>query len=521
MLGELAAAAARALETQTLSEDAARGRRLAEVDRLRVRPARGRRARPAHAARGDQGGGDTLRQTDVSWPDGRPRRAARDDRGRRRPARRPGRQPARPQPAAGRRAGVDAEPVRAGRGRGPRPLAGAAERSASTWPTTCRWCSPTRLCSNGSSPTSSTTRCGTRRPVGSRSATPAAATGSCCEVVDHGPGVPPERDADVPAVPAARRPRRRTASGWVWPSPGFTEAMDGAIGRRADARRRPDDERRPAPVAEAVSPRVLVVDDDAPLARALAINLRGPRLRVETPRRGQRARAPPRPPPGPRRPRPRTARTWTASTCSTACAAGRARRSSCCRPATARREKVAALDAGADDYVTKPFGMDELLARVRAALRRARPARDEPVVGPTRSPSTSRPSGSPRDGGEVRLTPTEWHLLEVLVRHPGRSSPSASCCRRSGARPTPPRRTTCGSTCAAAPQAGAGAGPPPPPAHRARHGLPLRGVTVVSGEAAYPSRPGQFCTRWSPERPVDLARPDQAEDTTDPGGSTA
>lgn len=84
-------------------------------------------------------------------------------------------------------------------------------------------------------------------------------------------------------------------------------------------------------------------------------------------------------------------------------------------------DKVEALDAGADDYVTKPFGMDELLARLRVMERRTAPADDDaaPVVtfgdvivdlGATRV--TVR-------GEEVRLTPTEWHLLEVLLRNPG------------------------------------------------------------------------------------------------------
>jgi two-component system KDP operon response regulator KdpE len=86
--------------------------------------------------------------------------------------------------------------------------------------------------------------------------------------------------------------------------------------------------------------------------------------------------------------------------------------------------KVAALDAGADDYVTKPFGMDELLARLRAAVRRAAPAPDEPVVttpdftvdlAAKRVTRTSVPSSV-----DVRLTPTEWQLLEILVRNRGR-----------------------------------------------------------------------------------------------------
>jgi two-component system KDP operon response regulator KdpE len=82
--------------------------------------------------------------------------------------------------------------------------------------------------------------------------------------------------------------------------------------------------------------------------------------------------------------------------------------------------KVAALDAGADDYVTKPFGMGELLARIRAALRRAGAGGDAPVV--TTADFTIDLAGGrvERDGHEVRLTPTEWHLLEILVRNPGK-----------------------------------------------------------------------------------------------------
>ncbi len=85
------------------------------------------------------------------------------------------------------------------------------------------------------------------------------------------------------------------------------------------------------------------------------------------------------------------------------------------------QQKVAALDAGADDYVTKPFGMDELLARLRAALRRGAPAPDEPVIV-TADFSVDLAAKRVRlaSGSDVRLTPTEWQLLEVLARHPGR-----------------------------------------------------------------------------------------------------
>jgi two-component system, OmpR family, KDP operon response regulator KdpE len=83
-------------------------------------------------------------------------------------------------------------------------------------------------------------------------------------------------------------------------------------------------------------------------------------------------------------------------------------------------DKVAALDAGADDFVTKPFGMDELLARLRAALRRTAPAEEEAVIDTADFTIDLAAKKVQRDGEEVRLTPTEWHLVEVLVRNRGR-----------------------------------------------------------------------------------------------------
>jgi two-component system, OmpR family, KDP operon response regulator KdpE len=83
-------------------------------------------------------------------------------------------------------------------------------------------------------------------------------------------------------------------------------------------------------------------------------------------------------------------------------------------------DKVAALDAGADDYVTKPFGMDELLARLRAALRRAAPAEEEAVMETKDFTVDLTAKRVTTSGGEVRLTPTEWHVVETLVRNAGR-----------------------------------------------------------------------------------------------------
>jgi len=84
----------------------------------------------------------------------------------------------------------------------------------------------------------------------------------------------------------------------------------------------------------------------------------------------------------------------------------------------AEAAKVAALDAGADDYVTKPFGMDELLARLRAALRRSAPAEETAVVVTSDFTIDLAAGRVQRNGGDVHLTPTEWHVLDILVRHP-------------------------------------------------------------------------------------------------------
>ncbi len=98
-------------------------------------------------------------------------------------------------------------------------------------------------------------------------------------------------------------------------------------------------------------------------------------------------------------------------------------------------DKVEALDAGADDYITKPFGVEELLARMRAAVRRTGAAEDLPrvqlgqltvdlaakrVTRQAPVPAGNGGATTAGSGEDIRLTPTEWHLLEVLLRNPGK-----------------------------------------------------------------------------------------------------
>jgi two-component system, OmpR family, KDP operon response regulator KdpE len=165
---------------------------------------------------------------------------------------------------------------------------------------------------------------------------------------------------------------------------------------------------------------VLVVDDEPGLLRALAINLRARRYEVSVAGDGRSALAA-----ASRHPPDVVVldlglpdmdgndvisglRGWTRAPIIVLSAR------------TNQSDKVAALDAGADDYVTKPFGMDELLARLRAAVRRATPAEEEAVVETTDFTIDLAAKRVRRNGTEVRLTPTEWHLVEVLVRHRGK-----------------------------------------------------------------------------------------------------
>jgi two-component system, OmpR family, KDP operon response regulator KdpE len=171
-------------------------------------------------------------------------------------------------------------------------------------------------------------------------------------------------------------------------------------------------------------PRVLVVDDEPQILRALRINLRARRYDVSVAATGTEALdvAAKHPPdlvvldlglPGlDGLDVIKGLRGWT--TVPIIVLSGRADST----------DKVEALDAGADDYVTKPFSMDELLARMRAAARRAKTGDDLPrvrlgslVVDLAAKRVAPDPPG---DGPGIRLTPTEWHLLEVLLRNPGK-----------------------------------------------------------------------------------------------------
>jgi two-component system KDP operon response regulator KdpE len=168
--------------------------------------------------------------------------------------------------------------------------------------------------------------------------------------------------------------------------------------------------------------RVLVVDDERPILRALAANLRARGYEVDLAETGEAALSC-----AASRPHDlaivdlglpgmagldvvRGLRGWTAIPIIVLSARHE------------ENEKIAALDAGADDYVTKPFGMGELLARLRAAMRRGGPGEDAAaaVVTSDFRIDLAAKVATGRDGAEIRLTPTQWHLVEVLVRNAGR-----------------------------------------------------------------------------------------------------
>ena len=258
------------------------------------------------------------------------------------------------------------------------------------------------------------------------------------EVADHGPGVPDELKERI-FEPFERVGDRHPGVGLgLAVARGFAEAMGGRIGAfdtpgggltvrvtlpAASADRSALDAPRSSAVlaVSGVMTRVLVVDDEPSILRALRINLSAREYDVSTAVDGTTGLA------AVARDRPDViildlglpdmdgtevihgVRGWTSIPIIVLSAWGQ------------ESQKVAALDAGADDYVTKPFGMDELLARLRAAVRRAAPAPDEPVVATADFTVDLAAKQVVRsDGSAVRLTPTEWQVLEILVRNSGR-----------------------------------------------------------------------------------------------------
>jgi two-component system KDP operon response regulator KdpE len=164
---------------------------------------------------------------------------------------------------------------------------------------------------------------------------------------------------------------------------------------------------------------VLVVDDEPQFLRALETNLRGAGYEVETATSAKEALAaaglrPPDAiildlllPDGTGIEVCRELRAWSEAPIVLVSAVGD------------EAEKIAALDAGADDYVTKPFAMGELLARLRAALRRAGPPGDPVLeVGPIRLDLDKQ--SVTVDGGPVHLTPLEYRILRLLALNPGK-----------------------------------------------------------------------------------------------------
>lgn len=169
--------------------------------------------------------------------------------------------------------------------------------------------------------------------------------------------------------------------------------------------------------------RILCVDDEPNMLRTLAVNLRARGYEVEVAESGERALE------IARSLHPdvvlldlglpgisglevlRSLRTWTNVPIVVLSARD------------AETDKISALDEGADDYVSKPFGMGELLARLRAALRRAAPAEDTKSVTTGHFELDFATGRAVSGGAEVRLTPIEWRIVEHLARNEGRLVP--------------------------------------------------------------------------------------------------
>src|SRR5439155_3093622 len=255
---------------------------------------------------------------------------------------------------------------------------------------------------------------GRRRAAGARAREPAR---ECAQVLRR------RRDAPGEARERARRDRRRRRGRRGRRSRARPRPLDRARlrhrqRRRADARAATEWwHARPADV-RGMSQRILVVDDEPQFLRALTANLKGAGYEVATATTAEEALAaaglqPPDAtlrdllvPDGSGTDVTRELRTWTEAPIVLVSAVGD------------EEEKIAALDAGADDYVTKPFAAGELLARLRAVLRRAGPP-GGPVVelGDLRIDRDKDEVSV--DGRRVHLTPHEYRILSLLAQHPG------------------------------------------------------------------------------------------------------
>ena len=403
------------LRARAADRPRAAGRRLAEGNAIRTALL----AAVSHDLRtplaGIKAAVSSLRLDDVDWTAGGRGGAAGDHRGVRRPAGRPGGEPAGHEPAADRHRRSRS----CGRSRSTRWSRGARRRSA-------RASSRQRpggrdLPLVGADAgllervVANLVENALRHAAGShvrRDRVPSSATGSSSGWSTAVPASPtPAKERIFAPVPAAgRRPgrgRRRARPGGgprlhrgdrrparAEDTPGGGLTMVLSLPVAVPARRR-QPRRRGGRVT-----RVLVVDDEPPIARALAINLRARKYEVDVAAgrpdgagAGRRAATP-----------TSSSSTWgfptsTGWRSSAGCAAGPRCRSSCCRRGRTPTTRSRRSTLGADDYVTKPFGMDELLARLRAALRRgAGPATTSRSSRPTTSPSTWPPRRVVRDG---------------------------------------------------------------------------------------------------------------------------
>ena len=238
-------------------------------------------------------------------------------------------------------------------------------------------------------------------------------------------GAQPRRDGRLPARGGAPAPRllvRAHAASIVArrdraDAPGVTGCRDG---RWRGAAPTPAPHRRlPGCHDEHMKGRVLIVDDDTALAEMLGIVLRGEGFEpVAVRRRRPGAGGVPRAQAGPRAARPDAARAWTASTSAAQIRAESGVPIVMLTAKTDTIDVVVGLESGADDYIVKPFKPKELVARIRARLRRT----EEPAPGAAArsatSSSTSRATRSSATARPIALTPLEFDLLVALARKP-------------------------------------------------------------------------------------------------------